>query len=142
LAKDAVGEGGVGQFPWHSDASLVLVQRRKVVLEQAVDEDVATTDFAQKNALSGTVEDKVGKESAPATRNDAPGPPRASLSASQAYGGFPAKHFLTSLNLDLIVIKAGVVVCASLEWRGAPGWHGVQVCIGEVCSNDIAGCVV
>jgi len=78
------------------------------------------------------------------TRNksDVPGPPGASLSASQAYGGFPAKHFLTSLNLDLIVIKAGVVVCASLEWRGAPGWHGVQVCIGEVCSNDIAGCVV
>ena len=37
--------------------SLVLVLRCEVVLEQAVDEDVAAADFAQEDALGGVVEE-------------------------------------------------------------------------------------
>jgi hypothetical protein len=42
---------------WQSGASLILVQRREVVLEQAVDEDVAAADFAQEDAFSGIAEE-------------------------------------------------------------------------------------
>ena len=60
LSDDAVGEGGgrhIPPLPWQSSASLFLVQRPEVVLEQAVDEDVTAADFAQENTFSSVVEE-------------------------------------------------------------------------------------
>ena len=36
---------------------LVLVERREIVLQQSVDEDVASADFAEEDALGGVVEE-------------------------------------------------------------------------------------
>jgi len=63
----------------------------------------------------------------------------ASLSALQT---LRHNRTLTSLNLDLIMVKVGVMVGAGLEWRGVTWGYSVQVCVGEVCSDDITGCVV
>ena len=48
---------GIHISPCQSRASLVLAQRREVVLEQPVDEDVAAADFAQEDAFSGVVKE-------------------------------------------------------------------------------------
>jgi hypothetical protein len=58
MLGDTVSSGLVMVPPlaWQSGTSLVLVQRYEVVLQQAVDEDVAAADFAQEDAFSGIVE--------------------------------------------------------------------------------------